>query len=463
MFYLIIVFFILGYVAIALEHNLSVDKAAIALVTGALIWVCVAFGCDSLYPSLPSFQAYLQTHPGASAIDFVTKHELFEHLSDISELLFYLLGSMTIVEIIDSHGGFLMLSKVIKTHNKVKLLWIFSFLTFFVSAALDNLTATILMVTLMWKLIGGKNTRWFFASMIVIAANAGGAWSPIGDITTLMLWIGGQVSAVNIILQLFVPSLIAMLVPLIIVSLNLKGETVPPSSSERNRSLVPTTDRERWIILLAGIGGSLFIPVFKHITHLPPYMGVLLVVGIMWIMTEILHRKKRKELKIRLTVTGILKNVDTPTIFFLLGLLLAVAGIQSAGHLNLVGQFLDDKIHNIYAINLFIGALSSVLDNVPLVAGMMGVYDVVSPDALAVISDPAQAVYMKHFVADGSFWELLAYCSGTGGSLLVVGSAAGVAAMGLAKVDFMWYLKKVSLLAFIGYISGIAAYFLIVG
>jgi len=441
MFYLIIVLFVLGYVAIALEHSLSVDKAAIALVTGALIWICIAFTGES---------------------EVVIQHELFEHLGGISELLFYLLGSMTIVEIIDSHGGFVMLAKVIKTHNKVKLLWIFSFLTFFISAALDNLTATILMVTLMWKLIGGKNTRWFFASMIVIAANAGGAWSPIGDVTTLMLWIGGQVSALNIIMQLFVPSLIAMLVPLIIVSLSLKGEAVLPSSGERIRSLVPTTDRERWIILLTGIGGSLFIPVFKHITHLPPYMGVLLVVGIMWIMTEILHRKKQKEVKIRLTLTGILKKVDTPTIFFMLGLLLAVAGIQSAGHLDIVGQFLDDKIHNIYAINIVIGALSSVLDNVPLVAGMMGVYETVTPEALAAITDPAQAAYMKHFVADGSFWELLAYSAGTGGSILVVGSAAGVAAMGLAKVDFVWYLKKVSLLALIGYLSGITAYYLIV-
>ena len=462
MFYLIIVLFILGYVAIALEHNLSVDKAAIALITGALIWVCVAFGCDTIYPSLPLFREYLQTHPDASAIDFVTQHELLKHLGNISELLFYLLGSMTIVEIIDGHGGFVMLAKVIKTHNKVKLLWIFSFLSFFLSAALDNLTATILMITLMWKLIGGKNTRWFFASMIVIAANAGGAWSPIGDITTLMLWIGGQVSAVNIIMQLFVPSLISMLVPLIIVSLSLKGEAVLPSSSERIKSLVPTTDRERWIILLAGIIGSLFVPVFKHITHLPPYMGILLVVGIMWIMTEIMHRKKQKEIKIRLTVTGILKKVDTPTIFFLLGLLLAVAGIESAGHLNIVGQFLNENVRNIYAINFVIGALSSVVDNVPLVAGTMGMYEIVSPDALAAITDPMQAAYMKHFVADGSFWELLAYCAGTGGSILIVGSAAGVAAMGLAKVDFLWYLKKVSLLALIGYISGIAAYYLIV-
>jgi len=441
MFYLIIVIFVVGYAAIALEHSLSVDKAAIALVSGALVWVCIAFGGFG---------------------DFSVLDELFAHLGTISELLFYLLGSMTIVEIIDSHGGFSMLSKVIKTHNKVKLLWIFSFLTFFLSAALDNLTATILMVALMWKLIGGKNTRWFFASMIVIAANAGGAWSPIGDVTTLMLWIGGQVTALNIIKQLFVPSLIAMVVPLVIVSLTMKGETIPPSSGELARSLVPTTDRERMIILTTGIGGSIFVPVFKHVTDLPPYIGILLIVGIMWIMTEIMHRSKQKEIKIRLTLVGILKKVDTPTIFFLLGLLLAVAGLQTAGHLGILGQFLDEKIHNVYAINLVIGLMSSVLDNVPLVAGMMGVYEVVTPEALAAISDPVQADYMKHFATNGSFWELLAYCAGTGGSILIVGSAAGVAAMGLARVDFVWFLKKISLLAIIGYLSGIAAYYLIV-
>ena len=441
MFYVIIVLFVFGYAAIALERRLSVDKASIALIMGVLIWVCIALGGES---------------------DFVVQDKLFGHLGKISELLFYLLGSMTIVEIIDSHGGFLMLSKIIKTHNKVKLLWIFSFLSFFLSAALDNLTATILMVALMWKLIGGNNTRWFFASMIVIAANAGGAWSPIGDVTTLMLWVGGQVTALNIIMQLFVPSLIAMLAPLVIVSLTMKGETIPPSTTERLRSFVPTTNAERWIILATGIVGSIFVPIFNHITHLPPYICMLLVVGVMWMTTEIMHRKKKKEIKIRLTLTGILKKVDTPTIFFLLGLLLAVAGLETAGHLKIVGHFLDEKFHNIYAINMVIGALSSILDNVPMVAGMMGVYEVVSFETLSAISDPTQAAYLKHFLVNGSFWELLAYCSGTGGSILIVGSAAGVAAMGLAKVDFIWYLKKMSLLAFIGYLSGITAYYLIV-
>jgi Na+/H+ antiporter NhaD/arsenite permease-like protein len=252
-----------------------------------------------------------------------------------------------------------------------------------------------------------------------------------------------------------------MLVPLVIVSLTMKGTVVPPSRSDRAKSLVPTTDRERWIVLLSGVAGLLFVPVFKSVTHLPPYMGILLVLGVMWVMTEILHRKKQKELRIRLTLAGILKKIDTPTIFFFLGILLAVAGLESAGHLNLVGLFLDEKIHNIYAINLAIGALSSVVDNVPLVAGTMGMYEVITPDALGVMSDPAQASYLKHFVVDGAFWELLAYCAGTGGSMLIIGSAAGVAAMGLAKIDFLWYFKRITLLALAGYLSGILVYYLI--
>jgi len=326
---------------------------------------------------------------------------------------------------------------------------------------LDNLTTTILMITLMWRLIGGKNMRLTFACMIVIAANCGGVWSPIGNIATILLWIGGHVSASNIILQLFVPSLICMLVPLVILSLNIKGETVLLSRTDRPQSLIPTTDRERWMILLSGIGGLMLIPVFRSVTHLPPYIGVLLLLGIIWIMTEMIHRNKQKEFQIRLLLSGILKKVDTSTIFFFLGILLAVAGLESAGHLHLAGLFLDEKIHSIYAINLLIGALSSVVDNVPLVAGFISMYDLLPHDALAAISNPEKVAYMRHFVSDGSFWELLAYSAGTGGNILIIGSSAGVAAMGLAKIDFMWYMRKMSLLALAGFLSGFAAYCLI--
>ena len=441
MFYLIIILFILGYVAIAFEQNLPVDKAAIALVTGVLIWISIAFGGETME---------------------LTRHELSGHISRISEVLFFLLGSMTIVKIIESHGGFVLLAKLIKTTNKVKLLWIFAFMTFFMSAVLDNLTTTILMITVMWKFIGAKNLRLVFACMIVIAANAGGAWSPIGNISTILLWIGEHVSALNIILQLFVPCLICMLVPLVVISLNIKGETVLLSRTNRTPSMIPTTDSERWVILLSGIGGLMLVPLFKSITQLPPYMGVLLVLAIIWIMTGIVHRNKQKEFQIRLLFGGILKKTDLSTIFFFLGILLAVAGLESAGHLHLARLFLDEKMHNIYAINLAIGALSSVVDNVPLVAGSMNMYDLVSHDTLMAISDPAKVAYIRHFVSDGSFWELLAYSAGTGGNILIIGSSAGVAAMGLAKIDVMWYMKKMSLLALAGFLSGFAAYYLLV-
>ncbi|MDR1866048.1 MAG: sodium:proton antiporter NhaD [Bacteroidales bacterium] len=461
MFYLIVAVFVAGYAAIALEHSLKIDKSAPALVTAALVWVCIAFGGENIYPGMESFQEYLKLHPGASAIEFVTHHELIEHLGAISEILFFLLGAMTIVEIIDSHGGFNILSKIIRTTGKVRLLWIFSFLTFFMSAVLDNLTTTIVMIALMRKIIGGRHTRWFFASMIVIAANAGGAWSPIGDVTTIMLWIGGQVTALSIIVKVLLPSVVCMVVPLTIVSFTMKGNAVQPSRTDRARSVVPTTDRERWTILVAGVMGLLFVPVFKSVTHLPPYIGMLFVLGIMWIMTEILHRRKQSELKLKLTLTGILKKVDTPTIFFFLGILLAVAGLESAGHLNILSVFLDEKIHNIYAINLAIGTLSSIVDNVPLVAGTMGMYEVTTPEILSTIVDPEKAAYLNYFTADGTFWNLLAYCAGTGGSMLIIGSAAGVAAMGIMKIDFLWYVKKVTLLAAAGYFAGVVVYYLL--
>ena len=442
MFYLIIVIFVLGYVAIALEHKLSVDKASVALIIGTLIWVCISFWTDT-----PS----------------VAQYKLFEHIAEISGILFFLIGAMTIVEIIDSHGGFSMLSKVIKTTKKVKLLWIITLITFFMSAVLDNITATIVMINLMWKLVGGKNTRWYFTGMIIIAANTGGAWSPIGDISTILLWIGGHLNALNIVKKLFIPALFSMLVPLVIVSLGMKGVTIPPSRSDRSRSVVPTTDRERWIILLSGTCSLIFVPIFKAITGLPPYMGMMLMLGIMWLMTEILHRKKQRELRMRLSLSAILKKIDTPTVLFLFGILLAVTGLESAGHLELIGNFLEEKVHNIYAITMVIGALSSTVDNSALVAGTMGMYEIVTPEALTAITDPASLAYMKHFVVDGAFWEMLAYCAGTGGSILIIGSAAGVTAMGLAKIEFMWYLKKISLLVILGYLSGALAYYLISG
>ena len=426
-FTLMIVVFVLGYLAIALEHPLKIDKAASALIIGALCWALFAFS-------------------GIDAHD-LTK-ELRHHLVDIAEILFFLLGAMTIVELIDAHEGFAIITDKITTNKKVALMWILSLITFFFSAALDNLTTAIVMSALLTKLIKDKETLWMFAGMVILTANAGGAWSPIGDVTTIMLWIGGQVTAGSIISKIFIPSLVCALVPLIYLSFKLKGEVQRPVLTEtKEHYLDPTSSFERNLIFYMGVGGLLFIPIFKTVTHLPPYLGMMLSLGILWLITEILHRSKNHEKRAELSVIGVLKKVDVPTIFFFLGILLAVASLQSAGHLGLVAGILDEKTGgNIYAINIVIGLLSSIVDNVPLVAGAMGMYDIQG------IGD---------YAVDGKFWQFLAYCAGTGGSVLIIGSAAGVAVMGILKVDFIWYMKKISLLALMGYLAGAATYILI--
>lgn len=453
MFILMVVVFVLGYLAIALEHPLKVDKAASALIIGTLCWVIYALGAESIL-SLgysPSWETFSHGHTGnliETIHEFLVEHEIIEHLGEIAEILFFLLGAMTIVEVVDQHEGFKVITDRIKTTNKVKLLWILSFLTFFMSALLDNLTTTIVLVALLRKLVDDKETRWFFASMVVLAANAGGAWSPIGDVTTIMLWIGGQVTAANIIVGVILPSLVCMVVPLIILSFTMKGNVARPLEENDHSEL--TTPFEQIFMLVLGVSGLLFVPVFKSLTHMPPYMGMLLSLGVIWVVGEVMHKNKPDEIKHKLRVTAVLRKVDVPTVLFFLGILSAVAALQSAGHLHLLAEYLDEKLHNIYLIDLAVGVLSSVVDNVPLVAGAMGMY----PTA-----DPSSAGYLANFVQDGVFWEFLAYTAGTGGSILIIGSAAGVAAMGLEKIDFIWYLKKISLLAFVGYLAGAATYY----
>lgn len=451
MFILMVVIFVLGYLAIALEHPLKVDKAASALLIGSLTWVAYIMGAADIFNSGVStaWNDFVLNNPKMNShegmIDFIVHHQIIEHLGEISEILFFLLGAMTIVEIIDQHQGFKIITDKITTTKKVKLLWILSILTFFMSAALDNLTTTIVMVALLRKLIADKHTRWFFASMVVLAANAGGAWSPIGDVTTIMLWIGGQVTASNIILMVIIPSIVVMLVPVIYLSFTMKGDVTRPVLSANDQRDF-TTPFERKLILFMGVGALLFVPVFKTVTHLPPYMGMLLGLGVLWVTTEIMHKKKTGEDKRRLTVIGVLQKVDVPTVLFFLGILSAVASLQSAGQLGLLASWLDNVTNNnIYIINIVIGIMSSIVDNVPLVAGAMGMYDI-------------QAV--GHFAVDGVFWELLALAAGTGGSILIIGSAAGVAAMGMEKIDFIWYMKKISLLALLGYFAGIGVYYL---
>lgn len=389
----------------------------------------------------------------ASHTSTFVKHELGHHLIGIAEILFFLFGAMTIVEVIDQHQGFTVITNRINTKSKVRLIWILGFITFFMSAVLDNLTTTIVMIALLRKLIADKPTRWIFASMIVIAANAGGAWSPIGDVTTIMLWIGGQVTTVNIIVKVFLPSLVNMIVPLAILSFMVKGDVRRPEQSHCGPEI--TTPFERTFILILGVSMLLFVPVFKTVTHLPPYVGMLFGLGVLWLVSEIMHRDKEDEIRRKLTIYNIVKKVDTPTIFFFLGILVAVAALESAGHLSLLAGWLDEKLGDIYLINLAIGAISAVVDNVPLVAGAMGMYEIVTPDMLRMAADPA---YAGFFVQDGLFWELLAYCAGTGGSMLIIGSAAGVAAMGLERIDFIWYMKKITWLALIGYLAGAGVY-----
>jgi Na+/H+ antiporter NhaD/arsenite permease-like protein len=466
MFIIMVVVFVLGYLAIALEHPLRVDKAVPALMIGSLMWVLYIFGAFDIFTAglSEAWNSYIHGGPGhgepgiKEMRHFIVDKEIIHHLGEISEILFFLFGAMTIVEVIDKHDGFNIITDRIQTTKKVKLLWILSFLTFFMSAALDNLTTTIVMVALLRKLMQDKETKWFFASMVVLAANAGGAWSPIGDVTTIMLWIGGQISAGSIISHVIFPSLITMIVPLAVLSFTMKGNVDRPEVDKNEK--IYTTLKERKLMLIMGVSGLLFVPIFKTVTHLPPYMGMLLSLSIMWLVTELMHANKSSEIKKQLKVIHIVKHVDTPTIFFFLGILSAVAALQSAGQLTVLATWLNDNLGNVYAIDLAIGILSAIVDNVPLVAGSMGMYPIEDAATLAAITDPEALAYAQHFVQDGLFWEFLAYTAGTGGSILIIGSAAGVAAMGMEKIDFIWYMKRISLLALLGYLAGAGAYYL---
>lgn len=415
----IIVTFIIGYFAITLEHSIKINKAASALVTGVVCWtIYILFASDK----------------------HVVTEQLMEQLGEVSGILFFLLGAMTIVELIDAHDGFQVITDRIKTKSAVRLLWIIAGITFFLSAILDNLTTTIVIVSLLRKLIADKNQRLFFAGITIIAANAGGAWSPLGDVTTTMLWIGGQITAFNIIKELFVPSVFCLLVPLILVSFRMRG-TIQPAESKVKQNLSNTV-YERNFVFLLGIGVLIFVPVFKTITHLPPFMGILLGLGLMWIITEIIHSQKDTEDKDTLTVAYALRKIDSPSILFFLGILISISALQATGQLTLLSQWLSNIIQNDTIIVTSIGLLSAVVDNVPLVAAAQGMYG------------------LDQYPADHFFWEFLAYATGTGGSALIIGSAAGVAAMGMEKITFFWYLKRISWLALIGYFAGIAIYLL---
>ncbi|MCB0769627.1 MAG: sodium:proton antiporter NhaD [Flavobacteriales bacterium] len=431
MFVAMAVVFVLGYLAIALEHPLRVNKAASAILTGSIVWSILLLGREYIFPD-----PELSDH-------HVLIHGLLEHLGEIASILFFLMGAMTIVELVDVHEGFRVITDRITSTNKVKLLWIICIITFFFSAALDNLTTAIVMCALLRKLIKDKETLWVFAGMVIISANAGGAWSPIGDVTTIMLWIGGQVTTVNIIGKLFVPSLVCMILPLLWMSRILKGDVERPEVvRSKAHHGAEVANWERNVIFGLGLGALLFVPVFKTITHLPPFMGVMLGLGVLWIVTEMIHVRHGVDERGGLMVTAVLRRIDMPSVLFFLGILVAVAGLQQAGHLTLLAEGLDSALGDVYLINGAIGVLSSIVDNVPLVAAAMGMYP------------------MTQFPADHLFWELLALCAGTGGSLLIIGSAAGVAAMGILHIDFIWYIKKMTLPAAIGYFGGMATFWL---
>ncbi len=414
---ILITIFILGYLAIAFEQPLKLNKAAAALLTGVLCWTTYT----------------IQSQSPETVIK-----ELYEHLGEIASILFFLLGAMTIVELIDSHNGFEIITQKITTTSKKRLLFIITGVTFLLSALLDNLTTAIVMTSVCAKILADKEDRLWFAGMIVIAANAGGAWSPLGDVTTTMLWIGGQITALNIIKELIFPSLVACGLPLLLMARRFKGINFIPSPFQER----PLKEKkESTIILVAGIILLLSVPAFKTITHLPPFMGMLLALSIMWIINSMMHKKKEGTDAEKFTVAKALQRIDTPSILFFLGILLAVAALQSYGILKITAAYLSNSLHNDYLIGITLGMLSAIVDNVPLVAAAQGMYDLTT------------------FPTDHPFWEFLALTTGTGGSAVIIGSAAGVAVMGIEQINFIWYLKKISWLAIVGFIAAIAVFY----
>ncbi len=430
----IIVAFVAGYLCIALESLTKINKAAIALLMCVVCWTLLMVSPGAYYPDVAS--------------DGVLHHisEVIEHyLGDAAGTLFFLMGAMTIVEIVDSNGGFNFVRDIMKTRSKRKLLWRVAIATFFLSAILDNLTTSIVMIMVLRKLVQSREERLIYAALIIISANSGGAFSPIGDVTTIMLWIKGVITTQGILTEIFIPSLVSMLVPAFILQYSLSGKF------DKEQNLVTAevsqfTKVQRNIIFWLGVGGLVFVPIFKSITHLPPFMGILLVLGVLWTVTEIFHHNTSEDDTMAKRVSDLLSRIDLSTIMFFLGILMAVAVLQEIGVLTALGTGLNEVfVGNYYVINGIIGVLSSIVDNVPLVAGCMGMYPVAETGAMAI---------------DGIFWQLLAYCAGVGGSMLIIGSAAGVVVMGLEKITFGWYLKRITWIAFVGYLAGIVTYWL---
>jgi Na+/H+ antiporter NhaD/arsenite permease-like protein len=415
---ILILIFTLGYLAITLEQTIKINKSATALMTAVLCWTLII--------------------SNASNKELIIE-QLSHHLSSISEIVFFLLGAMTIVEIIDAHDGFQNITERIKTNHKTKLIWLIAVITFFLSAVLDNLTSTIVMMSILNKLIEDKKTKWLLLGLVIISSNAGGAFSPIGDVTTTMLWIGGQISPLNIMKQTFLASLVCMVVPTLIINYMIKGKIELRANVENSLNF-NTNSFERNLIFYVGIGCLLFVPLFKTLTNLPPYMGMFLSLGIIWTLTELIHNKKHVNEKGILSVSHALRKIDTPSILFFFGILLSISSLEVVGVLPQMASSLNSSIGNLNLVAICIGLLSAVFDNVPLVAALQSMYS------------------LNDYPQDHYFWELLAFTAGTGGSCLIIGSAAGVAVMGIEKIDFFWYLKKISWIALIGFIAGVATF-----
>jgi Na+/H+ antiporter NhaD/arsenite permease-like protein len=444
---LIIIIFVVGYLAIALEHPIKINKTASALLTAVICWTI--FTVSGASETLLNSDRYLHfihelgekaatLSAGELHLEYVGE-QLGHHLNEIAQILFFLMGAMTIVELVDAHHGFKFITDRIKTKNPIVLLWVVCFVAFFLSAVLDNLTTTIVMVSLIRKLIPDKEMRLFFAGMIVIAANAGGAWSPIGDVTTTMLWIGGQISAASIMKSLLIPSIVCAVVPLVFLTFTMKG-TLGEFKEDANASA--SSIKSGNLMLILGVGALISVPIFKTVTHLPPYMGMLLGLGVLWVVSELINPDMDESLRKNYTASHALAKIDMPSVLFFLGILLAVGALQSMGTLANFAGYLSTTFGDNRIIITLIGLLSAVVDNVPLVAASMGMYS------------------LETYPMDDFIWTYLAYCAGTGGSILIIGSAAGVAAMGMEKIEFGWYLKRISLLAALGYFAGAGVYLL---
>ena len=435
LFTAIVALFIVGYLCIALEHVLKVNKAATALLMFVGTWTLLMVGGPAEF------------FPGSTDLVHDVVKAIEHHLGEAGTTLFFLMGAMTIVEVVDQSGGFNFVRGMLASKSKKSLMWKVAFMTFILSAILDNLTTSIVMVMILRKLVEDKKDRIIYASLVIIAANSGGAFSPIGDVTTIMIWNKGYISAGQVIMELFLPSLVSMVVPAFLLSFMLKGNLPAVENKSAGEGVSELTRRQRQIVFAVGVGGLIFVPIFKSITHLPPFVGILLVLGLLWTVTEIFYRhlpEHSEEGGTQKRITNILSRIDMATILFFLGILMAVGCLQEIGALKLMGEGLNTAFAgNNYLITGIIGVLSSIVDNVPLVAGCLGMYD------------PS---WGAAFECDGMFWQLLAYCAGVGGSMLIIGSAAGVVVMGLEKISFGWYMKNISWVVVVGYLAGIAVY-----